>query len=165
MHPASLSNVVTRATIVRTADAGDLDFVRGLCRRVFLAYGSYHEYVETWFQDESVSTWIAERDEVPLGFVMFTVPARGSLADLVAIAVSPESQSRGVGKALLSKCLDVLRGFVEVQEVRLQVAEGNSRAQRMFARNGFRSRSETGVYPAGQRALFMIKTLKREVDR
>jgi hypothetical protein len=32
----------------------------------------------------------------------------------------------------------------------------------MFARRGFRIGQVVGVYPAGQRALFMSKTLKRE---
>ena len=41
------------------------------------------------------------------------------------------------------------------------VAEGNARAQRMFARRGFRIGHVIGVYPAGQRAVFMTKALKK----
>ena len=151
--------------VVRGSKAADLDFVRALCRRVFLAYGSYHEYVESWFHDERVTTLVAETGGAPAGFVMFTASGGFRTADLVAIAVAPEIQSRGIGKALLSKCLDALRVSKEIDEVRLQVAEGNARAQRMFARSGFRLRPETGVYPAGQRALFMMKTISREVAR
>jgi ribosomal protein S18 acetylase RimI-like enzyme len=165
LHPASTSDVEAAAVVVRRAEAADLEFVRALCRRVFLAYGSYHEYVASWFQDESVSTLVAETGGARAGFVMFTASGRSRTADLVAIAVSPELQSRGIGKALLSKCLEAFRESKEIDEVRLQVAEGNARAQRMFARSGFRLRPETGVYPAGQRALFMVKTLTPEVAR
>lgn len=165
MRPASVSNVEETTIVLRRADGSDLNFVRSLCRLLFLAYGSYHEYVEGWFGDDAIFTWIAEVDGAKAGFVMFTVPPKASVADLVAIAVSPGARSRGVGKALLSKCLDVLRESPRVEEVRLQVAEGNSRAQRMFAGSGFRFRPETGVYPAGQRALFMVKALTREVLR
>jgi ribosomal protein S18 acetylase RimI-like enzyme len=41
----------------------------------------------------------------------------------------------------------------------LSVAEGNSRAQRLFARRGFRRTGGEGIYPAGQRALHMVKVL------
>jgi ribosomal protein S18 acetylase RimI-like enzyme len=150
---------------IRPAEIADLVFVQSLCRRVFLAYGSYDEYVAEWFATGGVSTYVAERDGVVEGFCMVRIhPAAQTspvVAELLAIAVVPEHQSRGFGKALLEKCFAVAAASVPpAREVRLSVAEGNARAQRMFARHGFHARPPGGVYPAGQRALFMVKTLE-----
>jgi ribosomal protein S18 acetylase RimI-like enzyme len=143
---------------LRDATGSDLDFIRALCQRLFLAYGSYHRYVEEWFQHGTVSTIVAEIEGRAAGFAMLAL--RPGAADLIAVAVAPELQSRGAGKALLERVLELARGSeLGVREVNLQVAEGNARAQRMFAKRGFRIRAETGVYPAGQRALFMVKAL------
>jgi ribosomal protein S18 acetylase RimI-like enzyme len=143
---------------LRGAAPSDIDFIRALCRRLFLAYGSYHRYVEEWFQHETVKTLVAEIEGRPAGFVMIAL--RSGAADLIALAVAPELQSRGAGKALLGRAISLARDSdLGIREIHLQVADGNARAQRVFAKHGFRVRAETGVYPAGQRALFMVKAL------
>ncbi|MGH9324754.1 MAG: GNAT family N-acetyltransferase [Vicinamibacteria bacterium] len=154
--------------IVRTAGAADLEFIRVLCRQLFLEFGSYDRYVEDWFGEKIVSTGIAEADSARAGFFMLAIhpPAvetDPAVGELLAIAVLPELQSKGIGLALLDRALALARESPrEVHEVRLSVAEGNARAQRMFARRGFRVGSAAGIYPAGQRALFMTKVLKKE---
>jgi ribosomal protein S18 acetylase RimI-like enzyme len=115
--------------------------------------------MEEWFQHETVTTLVAEIEGRPAGFVMIAL--RSGAADLIALAVSPELQSRGAGKALLGRAIGLAReSDLGIREMHLQVAEGNARAQRLFAKHGFRVRAETGVYPAGQRALFMVKALR-----
>jgi ribosomal protein S18 acetylase RimI-like enzyme len=166
LRPACPSPEASSGTSVsiRSAQPEDVGFVRSLCRRVFLAYGSYDDYVAEWFSSAEVSTWVAELDSVLAGFCMSRIhPAelgREVAAELLAIAVVPELQTRGVGKALLGKCFAAAREREPpALEVRLSVADGNSRAQRMFASSGFRMAPSSGIYPAGQRALFMVKTL------
>lgn len=150
---------------IRAAERGDGDFIRSLARSVFLVYGSYDQYLAEWFSSAEVSTYVAELSGTPAGFCMMRIhpagPTTPVTAELLAIAVAPELQSRGVGNALLAKCFAVSRASdPPALEMRLSVAEGNARAQRMFARNGFRITPSSGVYPAGQRALFMVKTLR-----
>jgi ribosomal protein S18 acetylase RimI-like enzyme len=83
------------------------------------------------------------------------------VAELLSIAVVPELRSLGIGSALLDRAIAVaFDAGPEIREIRLSVAEGNARAQRMFARRGFRIGPAVGLYPAGQRALFMSKTRK-----
>jgi ribosomal protein S18 acetylase RimI-like enzyme len=164
----SSSAVPGPGVTIRAAESRDLDFLRALCRRVFLAYGSYDGYVAEWFAIASVSTFIGEHDGAAAGFSMTRIhpPGKtgergGNVAELLAIAVVPELQTRGVGQALLDASLAVARGSVpSARKIRLSVADGNARAQRMFARNGFRFERASGIYPAGQRALFMVKTLR-----
>jgi ribosomal protein S18 acetylase RimI-like enzyme len=166
LQPASANPLEERSIVFRRAQASDLEFLRRLCARVFGEYGSYQDYVESWFRDETVATYVAELGAKPAGFFMLAAPREGACElDLIAVAVSPELQSRGVGKALLEKSFDVAReSWPGAAAVRLQVAEGNARAQRMFARRGFRMRPERGLYPAGQRALFMVKTLETKEE-
>jgi ribosomal protein S18 acetylase RimI-like enzyme len=169
VQPASPGGEVRRepaVPILRLAVARDLDFILGLCRKVFLEYGSYDQYLADWFREEIVSSWIAEVDGAPAGFFMLAIHPKspeGPVAELLSIAVEPELRSRGVGSALLDRSIRLaLDSSLGPREMRLTVAEGNARAQRMFARRGFRIGKAIGVYPAGQRALFMSKTLKKE---
>jgi ribosomal protein S18 acetylase RimI-like enzyme len=152
--------------ILRAAVESDIDFILRLCRKVFLEFGSYDRYVADWFRETVVSTRIADVESAPAGFYMLAIhPATpdGPVAELLSIAVTPEHRSRGVGGALLDESIRMaLDSSLRPSEIRLSVAEGTARAQRMFARRGFRIGQVVGVYPAGQRALFMSKVLKRE---
>jgi ribosomal protein S18 acetylase RimI-like enzyme len=152
---------------LRPARESDLDFIVGLCRNVFLEFGSYDRYVPDWFREEIVSTFVAEVGGTPAGFCMLAIheasPAQEAVAEVLSIAVVPECRSRGIGTALLDRAIALARDSnLELREIHLSVAEGNARAQRMFARRGFRIGQVIGLYPAGQRARFMTKTLARE---
>jgi ribosomal protein S18 acetylase RimI-like enzyme len=144
----------------------DARFVLAVAHNAFLAYGSYDTYLEDWFGNDAVSTYIAELDGNRAGFFMLTTyhdaeGCRGLIADLVAIAVTPDCQSRGVGKRLLAHAISLaVNADPPAREMWLVVAEGNARAQRFFAGRGFRLRDGVGVYPAGQRALRMVKPLE-----
>lgn len=152
---------------LRPARPSDLDFIVELTRRAFLQFGSYDRYVQEWFREEIVSTFVAEVDGAPAGFSMLAIhpesPEQDAVAELLSIAVLPELRSRGIGAALLDRAIEAAReSSLELREIRLSVAEGNARAQRMFARRAFRIGQVIGRYPAGQRALFMVKELKKE---
>ncbi|GMR22125.1 MAG: hypothetical protein BMS9Abin37_0453 [Acidobacteriota bacterium] len=157
-------NIVLRKTGASFKD--DATFVLSIAHKAFLAYGSYDDYLEKWFGNEAVTTYIAELDGNRAGFFMLTTyrdseVSRGLVADLVAIAVESEYQSRGVGKRLLAHALSLAANAdPPAREMWLVVAEGNARAQRFFSGQGFRLRGGVGVYPAGQRALRMVKPLE-----
>jgi ribosomal protein S18 acetylase RimI-like enzyme len=146
----------------------DRAFVLAVANRAFLVYGSYDTYLKDWYDNDAVSTILAEVDGQRAGFFMLTTyrdadAAQRIVADLVAIAVAPEFQSRGIGECLLAHAFSLAgNARVPAQEMWLVVAEGNARAQRFFARNGFRFGGGVGVYPAGQRALRMVRPLEVE---
>ena len=152
---------------LRPARPSDLDFIIDLCRKVFLEFGSYDHYIQEWFGEEIVSTFVASVEGAPAGFFMLAIhpasPKQEAVAELISIAVVTEARSRGIGAALLDRAIALAReSNLDLREIRLSVAEGNARAQRMFARRAFRIGHVIGLYPAGQRALFMTKALKRE---
>ena len=141
-----------------------------MARNAFLAYGSYDRYLVDWFQNDAVATSIAELDGRAAGFSMITAYAdperpRENVADLVAIAVVPELQSRGIGGRLLAHAIALAQSSPrKPREVWLVVAEDNQRAQRLFQSAGFRFGEGLGIYPAGQRALRMSKPFSREAS-
>ncbi len=157
----------TAPVVIRPAHSGDRPFVRELAGGVFSIYGSYDRYLTEWFDTEGVYTLIGEVDGKPVGLAMLMAyPNRTkiteALVDLLAIAVQPEFQSRGVGTALLERALEEapnLDSVLPIREIHLSVADGNARGQRLFARQGFRFSRDEGIYPAGQRALHMVKPL------
>ena len=75
--------------VVRPARAQDAPFIRAMAQNAFLAYGSYDRYLEDWFENDAVTTSIAELDGRAAGFSMITAYAdperpRENVADLVA---------------------------------------------------------------------------------
>jgi ribosomal protein S18 acetylase RimI-like enzyme len=163
----SLKSTEHPALEIRPAQKQDRSFVRSLAVDVFSIYGSYGRYLAEWFDSEDVTTWIGEVEKKPVGLVMLQPrPHRRNpqvaVAELLAIAVAPTSQSRGVGSVLLDHAISEASSLpcpLPILEIHLSVAEGNSKAQRLFSRRGFRFRGGEGIYPAGQRALHMIKKI------
>lgn len=155
---------------VRKATPSDLPVIARLTQEVFAVYGSYEHYLAEWIADERVSTRVAVLDEEIVGFAALTAYEHpeggdGPVADLLAIGVDPAYQSRGIGETLLRAATEDAKSIADSPtEMWLFVAEGNSRAQRLFTRHGFRFRRGSGIYPAGQRALVMAKRLKSTKD-
>jgi ribosomal protein S18 acetylase RimI-like enzyme len=160
------------ALSTRLAGTDDRSFVRELAVEVFSIYGSYGRYLTEWFDSESVVTLIGEAEQERVGLVMLGIHPnrrnpREAVAELLAIAVKPSHQSRGFGTLLMRKAIEEAPRLpcpLPIAEIHLSVAEGNSRAQRLFARRGFRLTGGEGIYPAGQRALHMVKTLRNKPD-
>jgi len=152
---------------IRPGSIRDEEFVRSLANRVFSVYGDYGTLLPEWMVHPAVMTYIAEEDDKPVGFTMLGlyVPdrTRGYVADLLAIAVMPSAQSRGVGKALLDHALSTARTLgkrMPVKEIRLDVADTNTRGRNLFVSRGFELADEDhGYYQGGQRALRMRKQL------
>jgi ribosomal protein S18 acetylase RimI-like enzyme len=84
------------------------------------------------------------------------------VADLLALAVLPAHQSKGIGTKLLLHVIEVAERVApqsRITSLRLTVAETNTGAQRLYARNGFRVVDGSATYDRGQRALRMARTL------
>jgi ribosomal protein S18 acetylase RimI-like enzyme len=111
-----------------------------------------------------VRTAVAWSGTTRTGFAMYVpvdeVP--GEL-DLVAIAVEPAWQARGVGRALLAFVEDearTLAGGRSACSVRLTVAEDNAVARGLFEGTGYRPiDGEHGRYDGGQRSMGLRKRL------
>lgn len=84
------------------------------------------------------------------------------IADLLALAVLPAFQRRGIGTRLLHHVIEVAERVApgsHIVSLRLTVAELNTGAQRLYARYGFRIVDGSATYDRGQKALRMARPL------
>ena len=109
------------------------------------AYGSTYEQAvgrsdadwRAWF--DTATPFLAEDpDRAALGLAaMYREADEPAVAHLISIWVAPEARGTGIGDALVEEVVN----FASVQGVavvRLDVAEGNDQAARLYERNGFR---------------------------
>lgn len=138
-------------------------FVRDLSAEVFARFGGYDRTLPEMLGLPWVRTTVAEADGEPIGFTMLSFEAAaGGECDLVAIAVSPARQSRGIGRMLLADVERAAReGITGRGHVVLTVAADNSQGRRLFERSGYRRTSDPqGTYPGGQRSITMSKPVE-----
>jgi ribosomal protein S18 acetylase RimI-like enzyme len=151
---------------IRRGGSADLAFVRALADDVLAQFGDYGSVLPSWLLREGVITHVAIAHDTPIGITMlayYPADAGGYLADLLAIAVSPRAQRRGVGAQLLEHALDYAaqaKRHFAIEGIRLSVADTNARARRLFERFGFEVATDGhGYYDRGQRALHMRRGL------
>jgi|RhiMethySRZTD1v2_1073278.scaffolds.fasta_scaffold199388_2 ribosomal protein S18 acetylase RimI-like enzyme len=162
--------------IRRSDGARDADWIRRTAATVYAELGDYGRIIPTWMGHAGVMTFVEMADEdaggeTRRGFILigFYEPEPGDLsrgllvADLLAIAVSPEHQRRGVGRTLLEFAVDVATEAsrqAPVREIRLTVAETNRPALALFKNSGFEILDpHHGAYDGGQRALRMRRRI------
>jgi len=149
---------------IRLADPSDSPFIEGLSGRVFSVYGSYEDTLIQWLNSERTLTLIAVMNGRVVGFAMISrLPQewiRENASELLAIAVEPEVQGLGIGRALIlevekrAKNLNLSRLF-------LHTARENSRAIGLFMEMGYRLLGiKKDFYPKGQDGMLMAKEIE-----
>jgi ribosomal protein S18 acetylase RimI-like enzyme len=164
----------------RSATRRDFNFIRHLSAEVFDIFGDYGTFLPRYLDHPAVQTTVCEVDGKPCGFIMVALvigdrilpwerdlwqglrrqedAESGSLdAEVVAIAVEPGYQGRGLGRMLMEQALTyVSRCPGPVRSIQLNVAHTNSRAMEFFRRQGFQLvDAADGTYPRGQRSIRM----------
>jgi ribosomal protein S18 acetylase RimI-like enzyme len=145
----------------RLANHRDIPFIAHLSEQVFSIYGPYEEIIARWAFFPHIITVVVEGGDRLIGFAMIN-PALGTQdmpkAELMAIAVAPQYQGRGIGRKLLEYVEELARGR-GTQEMLLHTAAINKVAHRFFAKNGFiKKGSIECYYPMGQEAMELAKT-------
>lgn len=155
---------------IRRGGPADTEFVRRVAVEVFSHFGDYGRILPTWLMHDGVLTHVAEEPRgdwaVPVGYTMlgfYPIPKDAFVADLLAIAVAPEAQGRGIGRHLLDHAIlqaKAAKRRLSLRELRLSVADTNTRARQLFTQAGFRViPGEHGFYDGGQLALHMTRPL------
>ena len=156
---------VTQSGRIRivAARAADIDFIERLSGSAFRKYGSYRQVIAQWFQSAVTETIIAHLDGRPVGFAMLGImqdaPSSQQVCELLAIAVKPTKQRKGVGQKLLKAAEKKASGW-QAERLFLHTARDNIAARGLFTKNGYiPSGIKTQFYPEGQDALVMSKTV------
>ena len=149
---------------IRTATPSDRSFIANLSREVFSIYGAYEETVSEWFQSGLAVTVIAQMDGRVAGFAMvgYSVDELSLLcfSELLAIAVEPQWQGRGIGVSLLRE-IEAIALELNVFRLFLHTATDNVEARKLFDKCGYLpAETKKSFYPKGQDALVMFKDLR-----
>jgi ribosomal protein S18 acetylase RimI-like enzyme len=157
--------------VIRRAELADHPWIILAGAEAYADLGDYTRILPSWLEQPGVLAWIdhdtnhASRGFAMLGFYMED-QGGGSpqvIADLLALAVLPAHQRKGIGGKLLSHVIEVAERVApssHIQTLRLTVAEDNVGAQRLYERTGFSIVDGNATYDRGQRALRMARPLK-----
>jgi ribosomal protein S18 acetylase RimI-like enzyme len=151
--------------VVRRATPLDHPWLVEVGALAFGALGNYREILPAWLAQDNVLAWVAEVSGERRGFsvIGFFQEEPGNVADILALAVEPAWQSRGLGRALLRHALAMAEATAQagrLRELRLCVADDNFIGQRLYRSSGFeRAAGDFGAYPGGQRAVRMVHPL------
>jgi len=151
---------------IRPAKPSDKSFIAGLSGQAFSVYGPYRTTVSRWFESGVTMTFIYVAEGGPVGFVMVGAlledRERERRAEVLAIAVTPEFQKRGIGEKLLQFAQRSLEHLGELR-LFLHTAKENLAAQKLFLKNGYRPvEIKKGFYPSGHDALMMVNELIKD---
>jgi ribosomal protein S18 acetylase RimI-like enzyme len=161
--------------VIRRAELQDHPWIVATGAEAYRDLGDYTRILPSWLDQPGVLAWIDHDDKnrgrgfAMLGFYMEptepppNVPFQQSVvADLLALAVLPAFQRRGIGSRLLEHVIEVAERVApssKITHLRLTVAEDNIAAQRLYERSGFRIVDGSTTYDRGQRALRMARPL------
>jgi len=157
--------------VIRRAEVQDHPWIIATGAEAYRDLGDYTRILPSWLEQPGVLAWIDEASGYGRGFAMlgfYTEDAARTnghqqvIADLLALAVLPAFQRRGIGSKLLGHVIDVAERVApssRIVQLRLTVAEDNIGAQRLYARNGFRVIEGAATYDRGQKALRMVRQL------
>ena len=161
--------------MIRLATPSDHEGITGIAAKVYEDLGNYGNILPSWFLHPGVEVYVDIEDEAHqksrvrsfllLGyFEPLSESNKQLLVDLLAIAVVPDCQRRGIGRGLLLEAIRIAtkaaRGFTQA-DLRLTVSETNPVAQRLFSSEGFEILDpHHGTYDRGQRAIRMSRRLQ-----
>jgi len=165
--------------MIRRAELADHPWIIATGAEAYQDLGDYTRILPSWLEQPGVLAWIdydvqgRGRGFAMLGFylddpVVSTGGSSQVIADLLALAVLPSFQNRGIGTRLLLHVIEVAERVApssQIASLRLTVAETNTSAQRLYARNGFRVIDGSATYDRGQRALRMARPLLQQQPR
>jgi ribosomal protein S18 acetylase RimI-like enzyme len=162
--------------MIRRCRPDDHEWIRTTAVDVYRELGDYRTIIPSWLGHPGVLAYVdVDEQETRRGFILVgfyappdldptaTSDVEACVADLLAIAVAPAFQRRGLGRGLLEHALRVAqaaRAQRIVLEIRLTVAADNDGARALFRAAGFELLDgDYGTYGGGQQALRLHRPL------
>jgi len=145
--------------MIRTATLGDLESLISIEKRAFELDRFSRRTFRYLLSKANAVTLIADADGRAEGYAMLLFNTGTSLARLYSLAVDPDAQGRGIGKALLQALEEhaLAHGCVSI---RLEVRADGERARALYEHLGYRQiGSINDYYEDGMQALRYEKRL------
>ena len=144
--------------MIRPAETGDLPQVEEIRREYPTELSGSGGQLEKEIGREGSTFLVDERDARLVGYVILRGAA--DTAEVIAVAVRPQSVRRGVGRGILHRAME-LAAQAGVSIVRLEVESSNLPARTLYDRLGFRRNGiRKDYYGAGRDALLMETVLE-----
>lgn len=146
------------ALVLRPARAADLDALVAL-EAVAFATDRLSRRSLRRFAGRSPIMLVALHEQRLLGYALVLVRAGSDLARLYSLAVDPTARRGGIGAALLAAAEQAARARC-CRRMRLEAAERNAAALRLYRRRGYREIARLAAYYRdGRTAIRLEKTL------
>lgn len=144
---------------IRPARPGDLDALVALEDKTFTTDRLSRRSFRRFIASRTNVLLVAAEGGSMLGYGLVLLRCRAAVARLYSIAVDPKARGRGVARALVSACEEAAarRGALAM---RLEVQVRNSRALRLYEKQGYRPFGHyRAYYGDGSDALRLKKSL------
>ncbi len=120
--------------------------------------------MRAWLGSGRMYGLIAEKDNLPVGCTVFgrgRDDDHGDWGEIVSLYVLPEIMGRGVGSALLTEAIAVLRedGYGRFY---LWAIEGNDRADRFYRKHGFSTTGKRVHYRIGGQDVTDLRYIRED---
>ena len=157
--PGGILNVPNLVLMIRLANLGDLESLIAIEKRAFELDRFSRRTFRYLLSKANAVTLIDEEDGKVAGYTMLLFNTGTSLARLYSLAVDPDWQVKGIGRALMQATEEnaIARGFVTM---RLEVRADGKRARALYESQGYRQIGMVdNYYEDGMQALRYEKRL------
>ncbi len=135
----------------------DAIFVKGLAKEALPGHMDW----ENLHGNDTVRCLIGELEEIPVGFVVFSLPRPH--AEILHIAIERDMRKKGHGKAMMEHVLQHCRRE-GVTTVTLEMKKSDRDLRRFYEHCGFTAvTTRKNYYRTGEDALLMVKSLEKEM--
>ena len=157
--PGGILNVPNLVLMIRLANLGDLESLIAIEKRAFELDRFSRRTFRYLLSKANAVTLIDEENGKVAGYTMLLFNTGTSLARLYSLAVDPDWQVKGIGRALMQATEEnaIARGFVTM---RLEVRADGKRARALYESQGYRQIGMVdNYYEDGMQALRYEKRL------
>jgi ribosomal-protein-alanine acetyltransferase len=157
--PGGILNVLLHVTMIRIATLGDLDALLAIEQRAFELDRFSRRTFRYLLSKANAVTLLADENGKVAGYGMLLFNTGTSLARLYSLAVAPDWQGKGIGRALIRATEEhaIAHGCVSI---RLEVRADGARARALYESQGYRPIGKVDdYYEDGMQAIRYEKRL------
>lgn len=146
--------------VIEDGKKEDQSFIKELSQALFSEYGEYGSFLPSFLERKEARVWTASHGKSKVGFIIVApYEELSETFEVVAVALAPRYQGRGIGKLLLDVALKFMKDS-NLENVVAHVAQGNNASFNLFISKGFLPVSIKKRFYKSQDAVMFVKKIK-----